>query len=271
MPEPAGRGLVRRIVTAIPATGEVAPLLRLAARMAGECNAMVEAVLVHNEALVRLASLPVTRHLLAATGAAEPLTAQTLRLAMAASGQRLRQELDAILGAARVRWTLHTLADHTEAGPPVPIQSEDLLLISAEARVETWFPPAPSTEPAVIAFAIRAVDDGRLDVVTVHDGTDAGWRALETALLLARAQDGCCHVVVPEDVPPDTQQHIREALANAGLPCHATSSATAGLPDLMLKIQAVRADIVVLPARTLAQPGLTAALRQLASKPHGRR
>jgi hypothetical protein len=77
--------------------------------------------------------------------------------------------------------------------------------------------------------------------------------------------------VVPEDVLPDTRRHIAAALANAGLPCRAMSSATSGLPDLAPKIQAAGADIVVLPARILAQPGFTATLRQLALKPTDQR
>jgi hypothetical protein len=267
MPEPGGRGAVRRIVTAVPAAADVAPLLRLAARIAGQLDAQVAAVLVHNEALMRLASLSATRHLLAATGAAEPLTAQTLRLAMSASGRRLRESLESILGAAHVRWTLHTLADENEETLPVALQAEDLLLISAEARiVEAWFHAEPSPEPAVAAFAIRGHGDMGHDVVAVHDGTDAGWRAIEAAMLMARAQNGCCHVVIPEPVSAETRQRVAAALAEAPLPCQSVTAATANLSSLMPAIQASGAGIVVLPAYVLRQPGLAQALRQLAGE-----
>lgn len=267
MADRSERGIVRRIVTAVPAAAEVAPLLRLAARTAGHCDAIVAAVLVHNEALMRLASLPVTRHLLAATGSAEPLTAQTLRLAMAASGQQLRRELDAIMGAASVRWTLHTAADPEDATPPVQIQSEDLLLITAEARIDAWFPSA-QPEPAVIAVAIGPISDGPDDVVTVHDGSDAGWRALEAALLLARAQDSCCHVVVPEDVPAQTRRRLDSQVADAGVPCHTIVAAGLDVADIVARIRASHAGIAVLPAHLLAQPGLAAGLRRLSVEAH---
>lgn len=270
MPEPSGRGAVRRIVTAIPAAAEVAPLLRLAARVAGQLDAQVAAVLVHNEALSRLASLPVARHLLAATGGSEPLTAQTLRLAMAASSQRLRESLDAILGAAKVQWTLHTLADEAEAMLPVELRAEDLLLISAEARItEAWFRAEPSPEPAIAAFAIKG--NGARDVVAVHDGTDAGWRALEAATMMARAQDGCCHVVVPRSVSVETKRQIEAQLGAAGLPCRSVAVATADLASVVPELRRSGAGIIVLPAEVLRQPGLAQALRRLADEPAGPR
>jgi hypothetical protein len=255
---------VRRIVTALPAAAEVAPLLRLAARMAGELDAQVAAVLLHNEALSRLASLSVARHLLAPTGGSEPLTTQTLRLAMAASGQQLRASLDTILGAAKVHWTLHVLADVNESMLPVELQAEDLLLISVEARIEeAWFHGDPSPEPAVAAFAIKS--GAARDVVAVHDGTNAGWRAFEAATLMARAQGGCCHVVLPQSVNMETRQRIEAQLAAAGLPCRSVTVATTDLASVVPALHASGAGIVVLPADVLRQPGLTQALRQLAS------
>ncbi|MCW5745369.1 MAG: hypothetical protein KIT36_04115 [Alphaproteobacteria bacterium] len=267
MADPVARGVVRRIVTAIPAASEIEPLLRLAARMAEQCDAQVAAVLVHNEALLRLASLSVTRHLLAATAAAEPLTAQTLRLTMGAFGQRVRQNLDAIVGAAHGRWTLYTLGDETDAAFPVQIQAEDLLLISAQARIaETWFRTEASAEQAVAAFAIGGRGEAAHDVAVVHDGTAAGGRALETAILLARVQKGCCRVIVPKTLAKKTRQEIDALLAASDLPCHAVAVATAGLSDVTPVVRESGAGIVVLPAALLRQPDLMAALGRLASE-----
>lgn len=268
MPEIVARGVVRRIVTAIPASADVAPLLRLAARMAGQCDANVAAVLVHNEALLRLASLPVTRHLLAATGAVEPLTTQMLRLAMAASDREVRGHLDAILGATRIAWTLHTQVDENEAVLPVQIQSEDLLLVSLQAGiVETWFGAEPAPEPAAAAFAIKGDGDLARDVVVVHDGSDAGWRAFETAILLSRAQGGCCHVVVPDAMPPEARQRIDTEVEAAGLPCRRLAVASADLANIEPILRDSGAGVVVLPSAVLRQPGLAAALRRAAGEP----
>ncbi|HJQ58058.1 MAG TPA: hypothetical protein VJ890_14205 [Vineibacter sp.] len=270
MPDPSGRRTVRRIVTALPAAADVTSLVRLAAHVAGELDAQVAAVLVHNEALVRLASLPVTRHLIAATGTAESLTPQTLRLAMATSGQRLRESLDSILGAAHVHWTLHTLADEPEAMLPVALQAEDLLLISVEARiVEAWFSADLSSHPAVAAFAIAAQGNATRDVVAVHDGTDAGWRAIEDAILIARSQSGCCHVVIPALVPPEMRRRIEAALVDAGLPCRSSMVATGDLESLIPALRTSGAGILVLPTAILRQPGLVQMLYQLASEFRG--
>jgi hypothetical protein len=260
MPE-SPRGVVRRIVTAIPASADVTSLLRLAARMAGQCDANVAAVLVQNESLLRLASLPVTRHLLAATGAAEPLTAQMLRLALAASGREVRERLDALLGASHIAWSLHTQADEAAAVLPLNIQSGDLLLVSVQAgMVETWF----EAEPAAAAFAVGGEGDLARDVAVVHDGSGAGARAFDAAVLLARAQGGHCHVVVPATLAAATLQDIDAGMAASGVPGHRIVAATAALTDTERALRQSGAGVVVLPAGILRQPGLAAALRRLA-------
>jgi hypothetical protein len=268
MPDTPARGAVRRIVTAIPAAAEVAPLLRLAARLAGQCEANVAAVLVHNEALLRLASLPVTRHLLSATGAAEPLTPQTLRLSMAAYGQRMRADLDAVCGAANVRWTLHTVADEAEAVLPVQLQSEDLLLISAQARItETWFHAEPRTEPAVAAFALATDGERARDVVAIHDGTPSGWRAVDAAVLLARTLDRSCHVVIPEAAAADLRRDMGDRLVQAGVPGDCSTVPALDPQDIATAVLRRAAGLLVLPTGLLRQPGLTEALRRLVGGP----
>jgi hypothetical protein len=257
---------VRRIVTAIPASADVAPMVRLVARVAGQCDAHVAAVLVHNESLLRLASLPVTRHLLVATGGVEPLTTQMLKLAMAASGQQVREHLDAILGATSGRWTLHTQTDESQPVFPVQMESEDLLLVSAQARIfEAWFRAGPSPEPAVAAFAVGGDGELARDVIVVQDGSEAGRRAFEAAILLARAQGGACHVAVPDTMPAEARRGIDAEMAASGLPCRRLSIATADLASIEPVVRESGAGIVVLPSDVLRQPGLASVLRRIAS------
>ena len=154
----------RRIVAAVPASGQLTPLLRLAARMAERSRADLAAVLVQSEVLENLAALPVTRHLVGPTGQAEKLTPRALELALTASASRLQDALGAMLRGSASRLTLHTLSSAAALDRALQAREEDLLIADAEASAAAVGPwQAGERERAVAALAIAGRSERRHD------------------------------------------------------------------------------------------------------------
>lgn len=237
----------RRVVAALPADGDAAPLARLAAQLAGICQAELAALMVEDATMADLARLPAVRHVALSSGIAVPFTPDVLRLSLAAAANRLQNQIADHLRASALQWSL-------QAGPSpdtLPgIDESDLLMLSARiALPSTWNRSPPPLKAAVAALVIDAARAGH-SILVVFDGSPAARRALAIASHLAAAGHGRCTVLVDADSARSSGAEIAEAFERDG-----ATFAIAPVPRLdaetvAAQVPRLQAALVLLPAES---------------------
>jgi len=205
---------IRRILVALDASPHSLSALQAAVELAAEHGAELVGVFVEDVNLVRLAALPVTREIGQASARIRELDERTMTRQLRRLAQRAEQALAREAGRLQVRWSFSVSRGTVGAELWGAASEADLVVMgrtgwSAGRR-------AGSSVEAVLASGMRRTlvigTGARLHptLLAVHDGSEMGDRALQTAALLAKSKGGYLAVAITRPDPEQAQRLQRQ-------------------------------------------------------------
>ena len=208
----AGEGAKRRIVVALDTGSLSHAAVEAAAGLAAGWSAEVLAMFVEDIKLLRLAGLPFAREMGAASAVSRQLQSGDMERALAVQGKQLRRTLEETARRLPFSWSLEIVRG--ELLDIVLGQAAADVLVLGRTRKPGYSTPAPraATSPALPLI-------GAHRVAAVVDGSAAGWRTLEAALVLARTAHAGLLVVARaerQDSFAELREQARRWLAARG-------------------------------------------------------
>jgi len=205
---------IRRILVALDASPHSLSALQAAVELAAEHGAELVGVFVEDVNLVRLAALPVTREIGQASARIRELDERTMTRQLRRLAQRAEQALAREAGRLQVRWSFSVSRGTVGAELWGAASEADLVVMgrtgwSARRR-------AGSSVEAVLASGMRRTlvigTGARLhpSLLVIHDGSEMGDRALQTAALLAKSKGGYLAVAITRPDPEQAQRLQRQ-------------------------------------------------------------
>lgn len=184
---------VRRIVIACDAVGEHRAAILAAVRLAQRWGAALHGVYVEDPGLMRLAELPVVRHVAMGPARSRPFDPETLEGFFAVQAERARAVLEKAAREHGLAWSFAVVRDDPTAAA-LAAEGDDWVVVEAHSRpfagqlrLETRWSGALFATP----HTVMLVRDGRRrrgGVVVLVQGEDE--RARDVIALAARMADG---------------------------------------------------------------------------------
>ena len=183
---------IRRILVALEPGYAQSRIPELAARIAAEISAEIDALLVQDAALMMAADLPLAQEILVPTGTRRNLTRQTLALDFQALARKLERRFEQLAGGTGLHWTLRSVLGNPIAQIVAAAGEGDLLMLGlprdAAFGIDAMRQIArQARRPAVFIGDLASSSEG----LFVFDGETELERGLPTVVgLLARAFQG---------------------------------------------------------------------------------
>ena len=228
---------VRRILLALDPGTLQGRTPELAAALAAEISAEIDALLIENAALRIAASLPFTRETLTSSGAARSLTVDDLALAFQVLARQAERRLARLAGPGGPRWTLRSVSGDPVAEIAAAAPGSDLLIVGRSLDGPLGLEQMRRIARQ-LGRPVLFVGDapGRLTAVSlVFEGPDFNGGSLAIASALARALSGEITIYFPlaADSSPSPADVLRSAVAALprGLRVAVAALADSDLPD----------------------------------------
>ncbi len=233
----------RRLLVAVPVTGEIRPLLRHAARLAALLQADLASLLIEEEDLWQMAALPFVQQVSFATARVEPLEEADLRRHLVAVGRIAEQVLGEVAREAGVAATLGHVRGRI--GPALLAASlpGDIVLLHTRPRAgkAELTPESLAEFPACDVLVVQRGHAEPRRIVVCDDGSPAAAAALQLLGGLARRTGRPITVLglgrPPSGSPAATAFQQLPALDSAAI---LTACAAAG--DVLLAVPVALAD-----------------------------
>jgi len=182
----------RQVVVALDAAGDIAATIEVAASVAAAWKAELRGLLVEDERLRRLASLPFAQQMDALTALRRPFGEAELDAFIGRAVRQARRDLERIAAAHDLAWSFQSL--RAMIGPEaLPLGEDELLVMAAASRSAAMAARLGSPWPRVAAGLSRPFllvperPSARGAVVALCRAASPARRALEVSLRIARA------------------------------------------------------------------------------------
>ncbi len=129
MSEPATEFVVRRILVALDASAQSLAALEAAVVVAGGLGAEIEGLFVEDINLMRLAMLPVARHILYPSAAEEPFSRSLIEHELKALARRAQRSLALMAGRSGIRWSFRVVRGKVAVEIMAAASGSDLLTV----------------------------------------------------------------------------------------------------------------------------------------------
>lgn len=201
-----------RIVIALDTASLTAPVIETGAALAAGLDAMLDALFVEDEQLLRLAALPFARELGYPSARLRRLDPADVERALRAQVEQVRKQLAATAAALDLEWQLNVVRGDVLRTAFGYASVADILVVgrSVAAAVPE---PGPAAQPRFPSLRRRPM-------LALFDGSSGGERALRSAQATAGVAEAELLVLVPA-AGPEPFRRLREraaAIAAAGRP-----------------------------------------------------
>lgn len=251
-----------RIVIALDTASRVAPVIETGAALGAGLHAMLDALFVEDERLLRLAALPFARELGFPSARLRRIETADVERALRGQVDQVRTQLAAAAAALELPWQLS-------------VQRGDVLRTAFGYASVADILVLGRSVAAAMPVAGQSAQTGfpnlrRRAILTLFDGNAAGAKALAAAQALARVATGELVVLIPASGPAPFRR-LREQAAAIAAPGAPVPSQYVSIPDLA-------AGTIARTARTLSaavlvwpgdgrDPGVLAGIVDAASCP----
>jgi len=212
-----------RVVVAFDTASRVAPLIETGAALAAGLHAMLDALFVEDERLLRLAALPFAHELGFPSARLRRLEAADVERGLRGQIEAVRRQLAATAAALELPWQLNVLRGDVLRTAFGYADVADILVFGRSV--------AGTMPENGRAAQARFATLRRRPVLTLFDGSAAGAQALAAAQALARVAPGALVILIPAS-GPEPFRRLREqaaAVAASGTPA---PSQYVSIPDL---------------------------------------
>lgn len=212
-----------RIVIALDTASLVAPVIETGAALGAGMHAMLDALFVEDEQLLRLAALPFARELGFPSARLRRIGAEDLERALRGQVDQVRKQLAAAAAALELPWQLSVLRGDVLRTAFGYANVADILVLGRSVA-------------AAMPDAKRSVQAGfpslrRRAILALFDGNAAGVKALAAAQALARVAPGELVVLIPAS-GPEPFRRLREQAAAIAAPGAPVPSQYISIPDV---------------------------------------
>jgi nucleotide-binding universal stress UspA family protein len=184
---------IRRILVALDASPHSLAALKLAAELAARLDAELIGIYVEDINLLRLAELQISREVGSHSARVSEIDSQHIQRQFRAQARRARQALALLAESADVRWSFRT----TRGLIPIELLSatdEADLVILGKAGWSKRKQLGSTAQTLVVqssrhTLIIQSGIRMRRPLMVIYDGSEAGKKALETALTLREADN----------------------------------------------------------------------------------
>jgi hypothetical protein len=212
-----------RIVIALDTASRVAPVIETGVALGAGLHAMLDALFVEDERLLRLAALPFARELGFPSARLRRIEAEDVERALRGQVDQVRKQLGAAAAALELPWQLSVLRGDVLRTAFRYASVADILVLGRSVSAAM---PDAGEAPRARFPSLR-----RRAILALFDGNAAGAKALAAAQALARVAPGELVVLIPAS-GPEPFRRIREqaaAIAARGAPVPAQY---VSIPDL---------------------------------------
>lgn len=246
---------IRRIIVALESACENVAALEQAARLAQQAKAELHAMFIEDARLLEAAALPFVRHVNLSSGALAPLDPGHVEAEFRALAARARRCLQELAGRMDVAWSFEVVRGGRAAALSV-IAAGDLLVVESTTRAfgrnlrisTDWFATLATCGRACLLLG--PAKDTRRNVLVIHDGSEAGDRAITAALALGGVDHARLTLARVGQAPETTELHRR--FAAAPRPILVRDMAVLDTSELRRAIAAAECGLVVAPAPLIA-------------------
>ncbi|HZD57556.1 MAG TPA: universal stress protein [Anaerolineales bacterium] len=184
---------IRRILVALDASPHSLAALKLAAELAARLDAELIGIYVEDINLFRLAELQISREVGSHSARVREINSQHIQRQLRAQARRARQALALIAESAELRWSFRTTRGLIPIELLSAIDEADLVILgkagwSRRRQLGSTAQTLVVQSPRHTLIIQSSVRMGR-PVMVIYDGSDAGKKALETALTLREDGD----------------------------------------------------------------------------------
>jgi predicted phosphoribosyltransferase len=212
-----------RIVIALDTASRVAPVIETGAALAAGLDAMLDALFVEDEQLLRLAALPFAHELGFPSARLRRLDPADVERALRAQVEQVRRQLAATAAALDLEWQLNVVRGDVLRTAFGYADVADILVLgrSVSASVPE---PEPAAQPKFPSLRRRPV-------LALFDGSAGGEQALKAAQATAGVAEGELVVLVPAG-GPEPFRRLRERAAAVAAAHRPAPSQYVFIPDL---------------------------------------
>ena len=207
---------IRRILLALDPGMLQSRTLELAAALAAEVSAEIDALLIESAALRTAASLPFTRETLTSGGAARAFTPDDLALTFQMLARQAQRRFARLVGPRGLRWTLRSVSGDPIAEIAAAAPGSDLLIVGRSLDGSLGFERMRRIARQLGRPVVFLGDaPSRLTAVSlVFEGSDFNGGSLAIAGALARALSGEITIYHPQaGSQPSQAEALRSAAA----------------------------------------------------------
>lgn len=234
-----------RIVVALDTASRIAPVIETGAALAAGLHAMLDALFVEDERLLRLAALPFAHELGFPSARLRPIGAADVERGLRGQIEAVRRQLAATAAALELPWQLNVLRGDVLRTAFGYADVADILVFGRS--VAGAMPEAEAEGAAPARFASLR----RRPVLALFDGSAAGAKALAAGQALARVAPGALVILIPAS-GAEAFRRLREQAAAIAAPGAPLPSQYVSIPDLTAgtiarTARAQRAAVLVWP------------------------
>jgi hypothetical protein len=212
-----------RIVIALDTASLVAPVIETGAALGAGLHAMLDALFVEDEQLLRLAALPFARELGFPSARLRRIEAEDVERALRGQVDQVRRQLAAAAAALELPWQLRVLRGDVLRTAFGYASVADILVLGRS--VAAAMPDAGQSAQAGFPNLRRRA------ILALFDGNAPGVKALAAAQALARIAPGELVVLIPAS-GPEPFRRLREQAAAIAVPGAPGPSQYVSIPDL---------------------------------------
>jgi hypothetical protein len=212
-----------RIVVAFDTASRVVPVIETGAALAAGLHAMLDALFVEDERLLRLAALPFAHELGFPSARLRRIGAADVERGLRGQIEAVRRQLAATAAALELPWQLNVLRGDVLRTAFGYANVADILVLG---RSVAGAMPDVGRSPQTRFPSLR-----RRPVLALFDGSAAGVQALAAAQALARVAPGELVVLIPAS-GPEPFRRLREQAAAIAAPGAPVPSQYVSIPDL---------------------------------------
>lgn len=226
-----------RILLAVDAAGIAPAALESLVRVAARLNAALDGLYVEDAEVRRVADLPFTTEIAAATGQEREFSAASVERANRALSSKVRTHLAALAGEQNVRWSFATAAGTRLQSALEAAHESDVLLLARGNRAALLHGHAPHR-----GERFRTVS-------FLYDASAESERAL--SVIHALRHDSLTREVIIVSATGAPTRVLRD-LANSGLRTHSHATSERDPAALARELRRMHAGLLILPRRLFA-------------------
>jgi uncharacterized protein (DUF2267 family) len=239
MKETGGPPTIRSVLVALDDACSDYETMETAAQLAADLHAELQGLYVEDVNVLRMAALPFTEEITAASGIARPIDAESMERAMRNKAEHVRRLMERTAARVRIRCSFSVARGHVTQSALLATSEADLVLFGSRSHAPAMRPPIGTRTRSAVRPIVAVVDAAAMSARTLDTAAAVGQRQGRGLVVLICDNEH-------DDVVEQLAGRVRDELAARGVDANVPPGPIRTVAALIQSARAHRAAMVLL-------------------------